>query len=254
MNRRQRIAGGLLLSAGALGLAVAILPAFPQPPAYHDFADQRRGLGVPNLFNVISNLPFLLVAWLGWRVPPRPGDDRPGNLPYTLLFLALAATGLGSAYYHLVPDNARLFWDRLPMSLGFAALVTTVIAERRPLHGPWLLLTLVGSGLASLLWWRYSARLGMENLLPYLAFQAWSLLTLIWLPLLFPSRDTPYLIGAVLLYGVALGAGQLDRFIFSWGGLVSGHTLKHLVAALALYQIVRLLRAAPRNGADLKIS
>jgi hypothetical protein len=243
MNTRQRITRGLLLSACVLGLAVAILPAFPQPPAYHDFADQRRWLGVPNLLNVISNLPFLLVAWLGWRVLSRPGDGRPGSLPFALLFLALAATGLGSVYYHLAPDNARLFWDRLPMSLGFAALVTTVIAERRPTRGPWLLLTLAGSGLASLLWWRYSARLGMENLLPYLAFQAWSLLTLVWLPLLFPARDTPYLIGAVPLYGAALAAEQLDRLLFAWGGLLSGHTLKHLLAALALYQIVRLLRA-----------
>lgn len=244
MITKQRIARGLLLSACALGLAVALLPPFPQPLSYHDFADQRRWLGLPNLFNVISNLPFPIVAWLGWRALPRRGDGIPGQMAYAVLFLALAATGLGSAYYHLAPDNARLFWDRLPMTLGFAALITAVIAERRPTHSPWLLLTLVGSGLASLLWWRYSARLGMENLLPYLAFQAWSLLTLIWLPWLLPSRDTPYLIGAVLLYGVALGAEQLDHLIYSWGGLVSGHTLKHLLAALALYQVVRRLRAA----------
>src|SRR3990172_102797 len=36
-------------------------------PNYHNFADQRALWGVSNFWNVVSNLPFLLVALWGLR-------------------------------------------------------------------------------------------------------------------------------------------------------------------------------------------
>ncbi len=39
----------------------------PQAAGYHEFADTRIFLGIPNFLNVISNIPFLLVGILGLR-------------------------------------------------------------------------------------------------------------------------------------------------------------------------------------------
>lgn len=51
------------------------------------------------------------------------------------------------------------------------------------------------------------------------------------------------LTAVLVFYGAALGAELFDRTIFAFGQVVSGHTLKHLLAALAVYQVVRMLRA-----------
>src|SRR5215472_12695351 len=48
-------------------LAMLFVPPIHQDPAYHHFADQRTLFGIPNFFNVVSNLPFLFVAIWGWR-------------------------------------------------------------------------------------------------------------------------------------------------------------------------------------------
>jgi uncharacterized membrane protein len=62
---------------------------------------------------------------------------------------------------------------------------------------------------------------------------------------LFPPRYTHgrLIVLAVVLYAAALVCEQLDRAIFSFGAVVSGHTLKHLLAAGAIYQIYQMLRS-----------
>lgn len=247
-SRRVRIAL-LLLFTAAVAAAVAALPPFAQPLAYHRFADQRVFFGLPNFLNVASNLAFLLVAALGLGALRRAGDavfvERAGRWPYALFFLALAATSLGSAWYHLAPDNARLFWDRLPMSVAFTALLAAVIAERISVRaGLALLAPLVLAGAATVIYWRFSAAMGAENVLPYFALQAYAVLAVLLLIRFFPpshSRAGDLLLAAAI-YGSALVAELLDHQVFALGQLVSGHTAKHLLAALAAYQVTRMLR------------
>ncbi len=249
LTRRHR-AGLLLLCAIIMAFAAAILPPFPQPLAYHLFADARAWLGVPNFLDVVSNLAFLMVAALGLAVVLRPDPDafiaKAERLPYALFFLALGATSFGSVWYHLAPDNASLFWDRLPMSVCFAALLAAVIAERYSVQaGIRLLAPLIIVGAATVFYWRWSEAAGVGNLLPYLVFQVYAILAVLLLMRLFPPRYTRSadLFKAVALYGAAISAELLDRPIYALGQIVSGHTLKHLLAALAVYQVVRMLRA-----------
>src|SRR5665647_1500993 len=126
--RRSAIVRHSILMLAALGTVVAVFsrPALPQPSAYHLMADQRLFLGIPNCLNVLSNLPFAIVGLLGLaatfgRDPSRtpPFSDPWERWPYAALFAGVTLTMLGSGYYHLAPDNARLVWDRLPMSVGF---------------------------------------------------------------------------------------------------------------------------------------
>src|SRR6478752_8843870 len=126
---------GWLLFGSLLACAVAaiLVPPMPQPLSYHAFADCRAFWSIPNALNVLSNLPFLVAGAFGLALVARGGGgfiDQREALPYLVFFLGAMLTSFGSAYYHLAPDNARLVWDRLPMTLGFAGLVSAAAAER----------------------------------------------------------------------------------------------------------------------------
>jgi hypothetical protein len=45
--------------------ALPLLPPIPQDQDYHHFADTRALLGIPNVWNVISNLPFIAAGAVG---------------------------------------------------------------------------------------------------------------------------------------------------------------------------------------------
>ena len=242
----------LVLLALAATVAALALPSLPQPPQYHRFADERTLLGVPGFFNVLSNVAFLLVGGAGVIVclRNRSTDGSPWLLDpsvrwtYLVLFAAVALTCFGSAYYHLAPDNARLTWDRLPMSVGFMALLAAMISERiHPRTGRVLLGPLVLVGVASVLYWHWGETAGAGNLRPYVAVQAFAILAVLLIILLFPprySRGTDMLV-AVAFYALAKAAEFYDREIYSAGEFVGGHALKHLLAALAIFWILRML-------------
>lgn len=241
-----------ILAAVAAGFAIGalLLPPFPQSSAYHEFADARRILGIPNFWDVLTNLPFLFVGVAGLAFllrDPRAQaafQDPAEKWPYAALFLGVAMTSAGSAFYHLAPDSARLVWDRLPMTVGFMSIIAAMVAERVSVKaGVRLLVPLVALGVASVVYWRLSAAWGIENLRPYIAVQYGSIAIVLLIAVMFPSRYTRandiYLV--VTLYVVAKVAESLDAVIFSVGSILSGHSLKHLVAACALYQVLRML-------------
>lgn len=240
----------LSLPPCAVALAAALLPPFPQPQEYHRFADARALFGVPNFLDVVSNVAFIAVAALGLlALRSASFAGRAERWPYALFFLAVAATAFGSAWYHLAPDNARLFWDRLPINICFAALLSAVIVERCNVKAGLLLLPPLAVTGGWVAWhWLRSEELGAGNVLPYFAFQLDALLAILLLMHFFPSRYSrgADLYRVILLYGAALAAELLDRHIFALGGIVSGHTLKHLLAAMAAYQLVRMLRLRKR--------
>ncbi len=243
--------GGLLVASALLCIAVAILlPAMPQPLSYHAFADCRTLWSIPNSLNVLSNVPFLVggVAGLALIFDGR-GDfvDPREQLPYLVFFMGAALTCFGSSWYHLAPDNQRLVWDRLPMTLGFAGLVSAALAERFESNlGRRALWPLLAVGIATVFLWYASERMGRGNLIPYAAYQGWSILVIVLLIALFPARRYSHghlLIWAAAWYGLAKVLEAADLAVYrTTGGLVSGHTVKHLLAAGAVFAIVRMLR------------
>jgi hypothetical protein len=230
-----------------------LLPRIPQPLAYHLFADQRTYLGIPNFLNVISNLPFAVIGLWGLIFLLRSGSDplighfldQRERWPYVFVFVGLLLTAFGSSYYHLDPNNARLVWDRLPMTIAFMSMVAAVIVERISLRfGLWLLPFLLLVGLSSVLQWYASETRGAGDLRFYAAVQVYSALVLL-VALIFPQRYTRGADLAVVVgfYVLAKALESLDRPIFAAGHVVSGHTLKHLAAATAGYYILRMVRS-----------
>jgi hypothetical protein len=218
--------GLMAISLGGL----LLLPPIPQDQSYHLFADQRTILGVPNFWNVVSNLPFLAVGAAGLR--------RFRNDPATVVFfLGVFLTGVGSSYYHWNPNDETLFWDRLPMTLSFAAILAMVVGERvSETTGAILLWPALAVGVFSLLLWRWT-----DDLRLYFWVQFFPALAVVSLFLLYPPKYTGtfYWITAGLLYAIAKVFEFADQPVYSAGGVLSGHTLKHLAAAAASFAILR---------------
>jgi hypothetical protein len=254
MQRTQIVRHSIVVVAvlGAVAAAFASPPA-GQPLAYHNMADQRSWLGIPNALNVLSNLAFAVVGLMGLAVVFGSGAD--GSLtfhdswerwPYAALFAGVVLTTVGSGYYHIAPDNAHLVWDRLPMTVGFMGLLTAVLAERvslpvaRSLFAPLLVI-----GAASVGYWYWSEVHGAGDLRLYLLVQFGSLLVVVLLLVLYPARyvGSGYLVAGLAAYGVAKVLELADARIFARGQIISGHTLKHLVAAGGVACLVGMLRA-----------
>jgi len=241
----------LLILTAAMALIFLLLPRIPQPEAYHLFADRRGLLSIPNFGDVASNLPFAAIGIWGLIFLLRPCSNQvtgrflePGERwPYLFVFVGLLMTAFGSSYYHLSPNNLRLVWDRLPMTIAFMSMVAATIAERISLRvGLWLLPILILVGMGSVMQWYTSEMRGSGDLRFYAAVQVYSALVLL-LALLLPQRYTrgSDLAIVVGLYALAKVLETFDKPIFAAGHIVSGHTLKHLAAAAAGYCILRML-------------
>ena len=236
-RRPWRHAVALAMVAGSLALVMLQRP-FAQDPNYHGFADNRALLGIANFANVASNLPFLLVGIAGLAVALR--TDSPLRSGWMVLFAGVTLVSAGSAYYHWDPGDATLVWDRLPMTVGFmglfAALVGEYIDERL---GRLLLVPALATGLFSVLYGYWAGDLRL-----YFSIQ---LLPLVTIPLVMIVYDARYslqwlLIAALSWYGLAKIAELYDAQIFVLTGRsVSGHSLKHLLAAMAGLMLVWML-------------
>lgn len=226
-NRPLVIFLGLMLVSMA---ALPLLPRIPQDQNYHNFADIRALFGIPNVWNVVSNFPFVAVGAVGVA---RCREDATTIAIFTGVFL----TGFGSSYYHWSPDDNTLFWDRLPMTIAFMAILASVVGERLSAKaGAVLLWPLLALGLFSLLFWRQ-----FDDLRLYGWVQFFPSIALPFMFLLLPPRytGTSYWIVAVVLYGIAKVFEHFDAPIYAAGSIVSGHTLKHVVSALACFVILR---------------
>ncbi|HEV2696802.1 MAG TPA: hypothetical protein VGU90_02345 [Terriglobales bacterium] len=243
--------GAALMLGVALGLFLLMrrFPPIPQSASYHEFADQRSWLGIPNFLNVISNMPFAAVGILGLafvrrtKAEPTFIDPRE-RWAYIGVFAGLLLTAFGSAYYHWAPNNAHLVWDRLPMTIVFGSLLSAIIAERISLRaGLQLLPWLIGFSAASVIQWYWDELHGHGDLRIYAGVQIYSALALL-LALLLPPKYTRCYNFAIVFgfYLIAKLFETADQLIFSLGHIVSGHTLKHLAAAAAGYGILRMLQ------------
>jgi hypothetical protein len=182
---------------------------------------------VPNFWNVVSNLPFIAVGAAGLR--------RFYRNPATLvLFLGVLLTGFGSTYYHWNPNDGALFWDRLPMTLCFMAILAIFVEERvNARFGAALLWPLLATGILSLLLWRWTGDLRLYGWVQFFPAIALPLLLV-----LFPHAGTFYWLIAGLLYAIAKLFELADHAVYS-SFILSGHTLKHLFGAAACFAILR---------------
>ena len=234
----------LAIVAGGAIAAALFVPRIAQDESYHHFADVRTIAGIPNFWNVVSNLLFALVGIYGLFMTPRLASRSlwPG---YIAFCLAIIGVCFGSGYYHYSPSTPALVWDRLPMSLAFMAVFALVLGNRvnpalgRALLGPLLIL-----GAASVFYWAWTESRGVGDLRPYALVQFLPFVLIALMLLIYPgSRDSAaWIWWAMLMYFLAKLAEHFDVPIYRAVGL-SGHTIKHLLSAGAvLFALFALLR------------
>ena len=247
---RLRVALIAALAAVAVVL-VALLPPIAQDPAYHRFADGRPLAGIPNGANVLSNVGFVAVGAAGaaWLLRRRQiGRDGPFTERWEVaaavaFTLGVGLTGVGSAYYHLAPDNARLVWDRLPMTLMFMSLFAIALGDRvGSAAGRWLLGPLLAIGVASVGLWYATEVAGRGDLRLYALVQ---FLPTVLIPVLLVACPGRYTGAGWLWSALAMNVlGKIvelaDHGLFTIAG-VSGHTVKHLTTAAATALVLRML-------------
>jgi hypothetical protein len=237
-----------------------------QLPHYHEFADQRTLFGVPSGADVLSNIGFALVGLWGmlslWRYRDDPslGKGWPG---YFLFMLSLVFTAIGSGFYHLEPDNARLVWDRLPIALACGGLLAGVRSEMDiGADGRRQVALFSIFAVLSVVWWRVTDQAGHGDLRPYLLLQGLPLLLIpLWhaiygAPPLWhaiygaPRKDRIAFGAAILLYVLAKAAELHDRELLEMFGWISGHSIKHLLATVAAAVLIGRLNARVLQDKD----
>jgi hypothetical protein len=233
----------------ALLASALLLPAIHQDPSYHRFADQRTWLGVPHAANVLSNLAFIAVGLFGsFTLLSSHRLTRATVTSPGCVAAGFVLTGIGSIWYHAQPNDATLVWDRLPMTLVLAGVIAAAIAVRvgdGVAHRA--LLTLIIVGTASVLYWRASG-----NLTPYAVLQLGGLAALVILLVATHAESDPFSWAWIVGWYCFAKAAELgDSLVWQWsGGIVAGHTIKHLAAAATgaamFYPLRRTTAARPR--------
>ena len=233
----------LLLISIALSLFAVLF--FMQPIAqdlsYHLFSDDDTLFSIPNFWNVVSNLPFILVGVTGLTLLAKgtpKGSLSELRRAYITFFIGLIITALGSSYYHWNPNNNSLVWDRLPMTISFMAFFTIILGENISItFAKRIFYPLLSIGIFTVIYWIMTESNGAGDLRPYVLVQ---FLPVIMIPLilwLYPSPfDGQRYIALVLVaYVLAKLMEHFDHEIHDLLGVMSGHSIKHVVAAFGTY-------------------
>jgi hypothetical protein len=229
----------------SLAAVVAIVFAFAwshlpshDPDSYFQFADRRIFLGIPNFFDVTSNLFFIYCSLYGFYIYLTKSEKNRQAfwLPFLVMNIGILLTAAGSSYFHLLVTRESLFWDRLPMALIFGSMVTMIFADRvNPAGSKFFLVVL------NLLttWTVWNLNYGNGSIKPYLIAQFGCVLTLLLLAIFFNygRLSRVHLLAAAVIYGLAKFLEMHDHQVFAALGTMGGHTLKHMAAAGALLVI-----------------
>lgn len=233
-----------VMAAALLALAFSGSP-IAQVAGYNEFADQRVLWHVPFAADVLSNAGFLLAGLAGIvglrRLPARAISNMQRAMAM-LFFAGVLLTALGSAWYHAHPDDAGLAVDRSAMAVAFAGLLGLAVA----VHVSERAAALAGLALLVLGPVAVHAWASTGNLRPWVVLQGGGVLVLVWLAMLRPCTGAPQIDWwlVILAYAVAKLFEVADHEVYALtAGVMSGHTLKHLVAALAAWPVISGLAA-----------
>lgn len=246
-NRAVKIKA-LLIFTLVIIAAVFLFEPVAQDPSYHQFADVATRAGIPNIWNVLSNIPFVVVGLIGliglnkqsmsiWR------DSN--TMTCHLFFIGMIFTGIGSAFYHLAPTNESLLWDRLPMTISFMAFLSLILSlhidKQFGARALWPLITL---GLLSVMYWAYTESIGEGDLRFYAVIQFLPMVIIPMVMFLFPqaSYKQTYIWMVIALYAAAKALELYDNEIYQLLN-ISGHSLKHIIASLAGIAILQAIRS-----------
>lgn len=243
MVRILKFALLIAVTGGAI-FGVLLLAPIPQDLGYHNFFDQRSFYGIPNFWNVVSSLSFLLVGLSGFHLLysyPENVYLKQNRQLYVMYSLSLCLVAMGSAYYHLQPSNNTLMWDRLPIAMAFMSIFCIVLSDYISHRlASIALYPLIILAAASVVYWHHTESIGAGDLRFYALVQILPMVLIALTLLMFNhERSHSHLIWTMLVgYALAKLFELYDRQVFDVLKVVSGHTIKHVVAALSAYLLI----------------
>ncbi len=207
----------------------------------HPFVDARSWWGVSNTVDVLSNLPLVLVGWVGLALLRSRSLPAPTTSAVRVFQVGLVLTGIGSAFYHWAPDPATLVIDRLGMAVAFAGALGLAMVERVGQTPARLTLpvSLLLGIVSAVLPWTHS------NVMPWAVVQFGGIALIVWAAMRPPVDGALGIRFWVLIaaYALAKLLELGDEMVYlatdEW---VSGHSLKHVAAACAALPILWGLR------------
>ena len=159
----------------------------------------------------------------------------------------LLLTAAGSVFYHLQPDALRLAADRAGMAVAFAGLIGFAVCERVSQRAGWPAAWFVlAAGLLAVAVFHATG-----NVLPWAVLQFGGMLLVFVLAL---ARPVPGAIGfklgwVIFFYALAKLFELSDHALYeATHHVVSGHSVKHLTAALAALPVLQALGLMTRKG------
>jgi hypothetical protein len=222
-------------------LPIILLYTFGNPivqvQEYHQFADQINYFGIPNFHNVISNLAFIATALIAFR--DYFSNKKHYSISWLIYFIGVLLVAPGSAFYHWMPSDFSLVWDRLPMTVAFMGILSCVLCELYKIKNEnKILIPLVLFGIYTVIHW-----VVFNDLRIYYWVQLSPILAFLYVSLAMPTKSlkTKHLLLAVGLYVIAKMTEKYDDQIFETIKY-SGHSIKHLVAAVAVYVLILMKR------------
>jgi len=220
-----------------------ILSPIEQNQSYHNFSDDNTIFNIPNFWNVVSNLPFMIVGFLGLYTL---NTITKAKTQYFIFFLGIFLVSIGSGYYHLDPNDNTLVWDRLPMAIAFMALFSIVISEFiSEKKGRLILFPILIVGLLSVLYWVI-----LNDLSPYLLVQFYPMLAIPIILIFFRSKynlTSGYWL-LLFAYVIAKILEHFDYQVYSILELISGHSLKHIFASTGVFILFYTYVKRKRNA------
>ena len=234
----------LLLSIVLTILVVILVPPVSQDLKYHNFEDQRSIAGIPHFWNVVTNIPFIVIGIIGFFKIQK--QELTGILPellraYLAFFVGLVLIGLGSGYYHLNPSNSTLVGDRMAITITFMSFLVLIIGESISTKtASRLLFPLIFLGLASVIYWDITENLGIGDLRFYALVQFLPMLLIPLMLLCYGSclSGRRWIFAIIVVYGIAKIAEFYDQQIYDLIGF-SGHGLKHIIAAFGAFLFLK---------------
>ncbi|MGI9217164.1 MAG: hypothetical protein ACR2JA_09235 [Hydrogenophaga sp.] len=210
----------------------------------HPFVDARVLWSIPNAMDVLSNAPLSLAGLLGLLALRGRGLPGATRAALVVFFTGLLVTGFGSALYHWSPDAAGLVADRLGMAVTFAGALALAVAERvgQAPARPVLVVAFMVAVLSAALPYTHG------NVLPWAVVQFGGVALIAWAALQAPAPGAigVHLGALIAWYALAKALELGDAAVFhATSGWISGHSLKHLGAALAAWPVLAALLAQP---------
>ena len=246
----------ILLSISIIGIsALFFIKPIAQNPNYHLFSDQRTILSVEHCWNVLSNIPFLIIGLLGMFFIIKNNQSIKLPINSLVFYLGIFLTAIGSGYYHHHPCDETLVWDRLPMSISFMAFFSIVIGDCICItSSKRILLPLILLGVISIIYWQMTKSRGHEDLRFYALIQFLPIILIPVILVLYKSSNqfikTYWHILAVYVFAKIFEAS--DEFIYMHIRFISGHSLKHIAASIA--PLALLLKTMSSVGKSLEVA